>query len=297
MPNESLLAAGTVRATLLEGALRPRVVGLAEAITGPTWLAALVEHGEARFAEDDTAVRGPALIWRPWPRGARVTFSAGTVGAYVLLGSTALAAAVGHMPESRDLRDMADHALSTDLDRGGETFAAVRSAFAGISAELQSRRPAAHAVVEAYLRVILIETYRAGSGQHLGAEPAPPSQRVFARFGALVERNFRDRWTVTRYAQALGISRDRLGDICARARGVGPKELIDRRVALEARLQLESSGQSIQQIASILGFSSPAQFNRFFARTVGQPPGAYRAAAERETAAGRERPARPYEWP
>ncbi|MEI4492935.1 AraC family transcriptional regulator [Mameliella alba] len=289
--------AGSVRAGTFSGSLQPRVVGLAESLTGPSWLAFLLEAGSARLSGEEPAIAAPALVWRPWMREARAVFQAGAAGTYVLLGPTALANAVGHMPETRELREMADRPVTAPLPREGASFEAMRAAFRGLSRDLGSEAAAAHAVVGAYLRVILIEVYRAGRSQQPGRGGGSPGHRVFADYGALVEAHFRDRWTVEDYAAALGVSRDRLGDICRRVRGIGPKALIDRRVALEARLQLENSSNSIQQVAGLLGFASAAQFNRFFCRVVGRPPGAYRAAYRAGAQAGVSQGGRPFEWP
>jgi AraC family transcriptional activator of pobA len=290
-------AAGVVRSGLLDGSLRPRVVGLAESLAGPSWFAVLIETGVAHFSDVDTPISGPSLVWRPWGGGARVTFQAGTSGTYIILGPTALANAVGHMPETRELREMADRVVISALTPSSDDFLSLRAVFQGVGRELGSDGAAAHAVVEAYLRVILVEVFRAGKSQLEIRERPGASHRVFADYGALVEAHFRERWSVNDYSRALGVSRDRLGDICRRVRGLGPKELIDRRVALEARLQLENSSNSIQQIAGLLGFSSAAQFNRFFARTVGRPPGAYRDAFVRGGQLAVADPARPYDWP
>lgn len=290
-------AAGAVRAGTLSGALQPRIVGLAENLSGPSWFAMLVEAGTAQLTGDDTLLSGPVLAWRPWNREARARFSPGTAGTYVILGPTALANTVGHMPESRELREIADRAVVVPLTPGSEVYGALRPAFHGLARELGSDRVAAHAVVEAYLRIVLVEVYRVSLSEHDRGETGSPSHRVFADYSALVEAHFREHWKVADYARVLGVSRDRLGDICQRVRGMGPKQLIDRRITLEARLQLENSSNSIQEVAGLLGFATSAQFNRFFSRQVGRPPGVYRASYVEGGQASVTDPARPYDWP
>lgn len=290
-------AAGAVRVGTLTGSLQPRIVGLAESLSGPSWFAALLESGTAVLSGDEGPVSGPLLAWRPWRREARARFQPGAAGAYVILGPTALANAVGHMPESRELREMADRWVTVPLSATGENFGTLRPAFHGLARELGSERPAAHAVVESYLRIVLVEVYRLGRATHDPGEGGSPSHRLFAEYGALVEAHFREHWRVRDYARALGVSRDRLGDICMRVRGMGPKDVIDRRMTLEARLQLENSSNSIQQVAGLLGFSSAAQFNRFFSRQVGTPPGAYRNAFVEGGATGVTESVRLFDWP
>lgn len=288
---------GAVRAGRLDGALGPRIVGLAESLPGPSWCAILIETGSAEVAGETARIAGPVLAWRRWGAGVRIRFGAGAVGTYVLLDASALGNAIGHMPESRDLRAIADHAVTVPLGPLGETRAAMEAAFRGIRRETGAEAAAAHAVVEAHLRIILVEIYRAAVALSGEPEGASPSHQVFTRFSALVERHFRERWTVNRYAARLGITRDRLGDMCRRVRGVGPKDLIDRRAALEARLLLETSGLAIGEIAGTLGFASSAQFSRYFLRHVGQSPGAYRASFLGGGETGVSDPARPFDWP
>lgn len=286
-----------VRAGALEGALRPRILGLAESLPGPSWCAVLIENGAGAVAGEAQSITGPALGWRPWGGRSRIRFEAGAVGTYVLLGESALANAIGHMPESRDLRAIAERVVTVSLAGNRGAMAPMRAAFLGIRRELGSGGAAARAVVEAYLRVILVTVYRAALPDGEEPDRASPSHRTFRRFSALVEQHFRSRWTVNDYAAALGLTRDRLGDVCRRVRGLGPKEVIDRRAMREAQLLLETSGLSVGEIAGALGFASAAPFSRFFARHAAQPPGAYRAAFLRGAETGVSDPARLFDWP
>ena len=290
-------SAGAIRSGMIGGGLRPHVLGLAEALPSPCWFTLLLKAGVARFSSDDAEVRGPALVWRPWPTEARATFLAGAEGFHVTLGPTALASAVGHMPVSQDLLETARRSVVIPLARDDSLLGTLGMAFAAVHGEANSRQPSARAMVEAYLRIILVEIYRLEQTRSDTAHGMSPSHRIFADFGALVESHFRERWSVNDYARALTVSRDRLGDICRRTRGYGPKQVIDRRVAPEARLLLEGSSSSIQQVAGLLGFSSAAQFNQFFARVVGSSPGAYRKLFLDGVSAGASEPRHSFEWP
>ena len=96
------------------------------------------------------------------------------------------------------------------------------------------------------------------------------------RFRQSLEIHFRDRWGVNAYAQELGMSSDRLHDICTRTLGKTPLRLIHERSVFEAQALLQRSSQTVDQIAAHLGFESAGQFNRFFKGIVGSPPGQYR---------------------
>lgn len=290
-------ARNVIRTGLLEGALRPRLVGRAESVPAPAWLGFVLLSGSATISGEETPLPGPIFAWRPWSPEARATFAAGATGSYVLLGAPALSGGIGHLPEARELRNATALDLTTSLAADAETRGRLQSAFEGLHDELGSDRPGGAAVADAYLRIILIEVYRARQSSMSASGATPPSHRAFARFCDLIEVHFRERWTVGDYAVQLGMSRDRLGDICRRARDLGPKDLIDRRTTLEARLQLEGSSLSIQQIAASLGFSSAPQFTRFFNRNVGLTPGRYRKEFEARQVAQEPDRSVLHEWP
>ena len=62
MKNPSLYDAGSVRAGALDGPLRPKIVGLAENLPGPSWCAILIEDGLAEVAGETGRVVGPSTM-------------------------------------------------------------------------------------------------------------------------------------------------------------------------------------------------------------------------------------------
>lgn len=100
---------------------------------------------------------------------------------------------------------------------------------------------------------------------------------AFLRFRREVERSFADTRRVEEYAARLGCSVRTLTRASMAATGRSAKQLIDDRVALEAKRLLASSDQPIAEIGYRLGFPEPTNFGRFFAREVGLSPGAFRA--------------------
>ena len=92
----------------------------------------------------------------------------------------------------------------------------------------------------------------------------------------MVEASFRQHWPVADYARTLGVSEDRLHAMASRATGLPPKEIVQRRLLLEAKRHLLYTTMTVKEIAYDLGFHDPAYFSRFFARRAGMAPGAYR---------------------
>ncbi|MFE8991388.1 helix-turn-helix transcriptional regulator [Streptomyces collinus] len=91
-----------------------------------------------------------------------------------------------------------------------------------------------------------------------------------------MEKNFARTRRVEDYAEALGYSSRTLSRATLASVGLGAKEVIDRRVVLEARRLLAHSDQTAARIAGRLGFSSATHFSKFFHQRTGQSPIAFR---------------------
>jgi len=96
------------------------------------------------------------------------------------------------------------------------------------------------------------------------------------RFRALIEARYLEHWSTQRFAEELGISETSLNRLCRRLAGCTAFELIQQRVALEARRKLVYSTNSVRGIAAELGFKDAAYFCRFFRRRSGTSPQDFR---------------------
>lgn len=117
---------------------------------------------------------------------------------------------------------------------------------------------------------------------HPGA-PGPPGRNDLERwwqFRQLVEKRYPQHWSVERYARQLAVSATSLNRLCRSLTGVTAFELIQQRVALEARRRLVYMPMSVAAIAAELGFKDPAYFSRFFRKHSGMSPGMFRRRQE-----------------
>jgi AraC-like DNA-binding protein len=101
------------------------------------------------------------------------------------------------------------------------------------------------------------------------------------RFRADLERSFKVTRTVGDYSHHLGCSDKTLDRACRAILGAPAKELIDDRVALEARRLLAHTTMTVAAIGEHLGFSEPTNFSKFFKGCVGKLPGEFRELARR----------------
>lgn len=105
----------------------------------------------------------------------------------------------------------------------------------------------------------------------------------------MVDHRFRETRRIADYADALSISPTHLNRVCREVLGASALQVIERRVALEARRQLLFSGLPIKQIGAELGYEDPAYFSRVLTRVLGMAPAVYREQS-RELATAAARP-------
>ncbi|AVT38004.1 AraC family transcriptional regulator [Plantactinospora sp. BB1] len=106
-----------------------------------------------------------------------------------------------------------------------------------------------------------------------GADPTG----TFWRLRHEVERSYGQTRRVEDYAGRLDCSVRTLTRACLAATGRSAKQVIDERVALEARRLLAATDLPVAEVGRRLGFPEPTNFGRFFHREVGHSPGAFRA--------------------
>lgn len=280
-----------IRADRLTSALHDRTFSLDLPRAGASYCAVLLTAGTARLTEGDLPGDGlelaaPCLLWTPWNSSYLFRLTAGATGAYVLLGDEVLALAVGHNAESAELTQIARSTLMLVLGDERTVLNECVTALDVIRREQQQPDIGSESLIEGHVRGILVHLWRlsAAGGFSTTRDEDPSAARTLQRFRQLLEVNFRNRWPIARYAETLGMSSDRLHDICQRKLGKPPRQLVQERQMHEARLMLERTTLTLEQIAGALGFCDSAQFSRFFATRAGLPPGRYRkeATARRE---------------
>jgi AraC family transcriptional activator of pobA len=116
---------------------------------------------------------------------------------------------------------------------------------------------------------------------------ARAAQALYTRWVALAEAHYREHWPVTRYAERLGLSPERLNRMVRAETGRNAQALLHERLAREACRRLVHVAAPVSNIAFELGFEDPAYFCRFFKRHVGLGPREYRdRTRERSASAG-----------
>jgi AraC family transcriptional activator of pobA len=146
----------------------------------------------------------------------------------------------------------------------------------------EADRPGAgHGVaMRALIALLLVAIGRAQEASVAVTGPAGDRGLLHARaFQWLVDQRFRETRSIADYAGAMAISPTHLNRVSRQVLGASALQVIERRIALEARRQLLFSALSIKEIGAELGYEDPAYFTRFLTRMLGVPPGEYRKRA------------------
>ena len=103
-----------------------------------------------------------------------------------------------------------------------------------------------------------------------------PAEMLVRKFWKLVTKHCQQHRDVQWYATQLCISTRHLSQVFRQVSNTTPKQAIDEYIALEIKIELQSTHDSIQQIADRLNFSDQSAMGRFFRRMTGISPSAYR---------------------
>jgi len=132
-------------------------------------------------------------------------------------------------------------------------------------------------LMASYLKILLI---RISNFQQNATMPSPHANNndyiLFQRFIDLLEHKFTTNHEVAFYANELHITSRKLADICRLYNNRNPKELIENRVLIAAKRQLQFDTTLIKEISASLSFSDQYHFSKFFKKLTGTSPAEYR---------------------
>jgi AraC family transcriptional activator of pobA len=140
------------------------------------------------------------------------------------------------------------------------------------------RQPdSSHAPIGSWLAMSVLSIMAQRTALHLPADPHTGQDMERLRsFRLSLESHLLKHWPVARYARQLALSEARLNRLCRRLTGYTAFDLIQQRLALEARRRLVYIARPVSALAAELGFKDAAYFCRFFRRHNGMSPGEYR---------------------
>jgi AraC family transcriptional activator of pobA len=136
----------------------------------------------------------------------------------------------------------------------------------------------ARSVVWRLAQLALREDREQAKGAQGGRRAAAADrQSLYTRWVVLMESHYLEHWPVSRYAERLGLSTERLNRMVRAETGQNAQALLHARLAREACRRLVHVAAPVSRLAFELGFEDPAYFCRFFRRHTGFSPRDYRA--------------------
>ncbi len=127
-------------------------------------------------------------------------------------------------------------------------------------------------LVQHLLYALLLRIRRFVGRADAAAFASSKAHHVLRLFKQALEAAFFETRSVRDYAQRLGYSEQTLFRACLAIEGQSAKEVIDQRVALEAKRLLAHSDLSVAEVAHRLGFSEATNFLKFFRRLADTTP-------------------------
>lgn len=247
--------------------------------------------GRLRLGGHDLPIAAPSIVWAPTGETGSVLFEAGAEGAALAVPDVVLGSA---MPTGAIFAQVREAIARPILGAQMPVTEARKllATIATIEQELRAGLPGALEVVRHHLALLLLAIWRVSD--RMGDRPQPSPRAIVRGFVQLLELHIRDHWTIPHYAEALGVTADRLNTAVRRATGRTPMELVHQRLMSEAATLLDGSALQIAEVAEALGFKDAAYFSRFFKRMAGVSPRSHREGV----ASKRIRPETSYAaWP
>ncbi|MFY0681044.1 MAG: helix-turn-helix domain-containing protein [Thalassovita sp.] len=147
--------------------------------------------------------------------------------------------------------------------------------FNHILAEHHDRKPGRSLMLRGMACQILCETARA-LPEAPNKEASTRYEQIMQAFQNLVQENFRRRWRISDYADALAVTPTHLGRVVRASTGASATAFLEAILFQEACRQLAYTRIDIRQVGFDLGFDDPAYFSKMFRKRVGVSPSQYR---------------------
>lgn len=243
------------------------------------------DRGRASWHGNSVALQAPSLLWLPGGIDATVEVGPGAHGFLLSVEDDFLIKIVAGHAEALHLRRTTERAALISGEALPPALDSIVQSCASIVAELRTPAFGGATLISSHWLLLCLQLCRL-SAPHDDRDEATArgGPALVGNFLQMVELHYRDGWPVARYADALGVTSDRLHAHCRREKNCGPRAIIHERLVREACARLQQLDLPVEQIGYGLGFRDPAYFNRFFRKYRGASPGNYRRQVRLEHA-------------
>lgn len=241
----------------------------------------LLEQGAVQGTVDARAFEAQAPVLLMLAPGSvhGFTYTRHAVGHQVSLPSRTL----GRLLDGSNLAATALGASFVLADAPAPEAAECARLFAQVAREFRARQPGRVHALLACATLLAVQFVRLRDGQAErersargeGSEGARDT--LVRRYLALVEQHHGAHRPLVFYADALSVTPDHLSRTCRNLTGQSAQQLLHERLLLEARRLLAYTAMPVAEVAAQLGYADAAYFSKFFHRSLGHSPSAYRA--------------------
>lgn len=151
--------------------------------------------------------------------------------------------------------------------------------------ELSAPRPGADRALGHHAGLISVWLDRQADLSPREQLPKTAATALARRFTLLIEDQLMTGLSVSDYAEMLDITPTHLSRVCRQTCGKSASELLQDRLAFEARRLLIDTSLPIRRVAEVLGYRSAAYFTRAFHARTGETPSQFRRMRQTSNAA------------
>lgn len=179
---------------------------------------------------------------------------------------------------SRELGLLGFEDWLTGLQLGGDALQVIEAGFQQLRQDFDrfSGEGLDIALIRHALMALLIRIAKQQKQERERGALAENRRLIHRLFVQELEAGFARERSLQYYARRLGYSESTISRACLAAEGRSAKEVISRRITLEAKRLLAHSTASVAEVAYQLGFSEATNFVKFFRRNAGVTPKDFR---------------------
>lgn len=179
---------------------------------------------------------------------------------------------------SRELGLLGFEDWLTGLQLGGDALQVIEAGFQQLRQDFDrfSGEGLDIALIRHALMALLIRIAKQQKQERKSGALAESGRLTHRLFVQALEASFPRERSLQYYARRLGYSESTISRACLAAEGRSAKEVISRRITLEAKRLLAHSTASVAEVAYQLGFSEATNFVKFFRRNAEVTPKDFR---------------------
>lgn len=144
-----------------------------------------------------------------------------------------------------------------------------------LQTELKEKKQDANIMMH-YVALFLLHANKTHTEQHPQKQLNPVNKQEFLGVKKLIDRCYKEEHLGVFYTEALQMDIKKMNKICKQFTGMTLFGILQEKLLVESKIQLQTSLKTIKEISYDLGFNDPAFFGKFFKKHTGVTPLTFR---------------------